>query len=131
MSFDSPAPGFVGPGVAEEAEEVKLGVADRTCTLFQLAQDLFEAHDRRSLYKPTLAEACTYQCVTQKPLRRVELLEGNPFALPGNEMPVKPLLVLERECCFGTLGRRQRADERLRCHAHHRGGIRTIAGRYL
>src|SRR6516225_232839 len=97
MSFHAPSPGTLSLWISEQAEVVKLGVANRTTPFLDIAQDVFQAHYRGGFCESLLIKVAAEQRVGKLPTGLVQVLEGNPLAGPWNIVPVKPLVVFELE----------------------------------
>src|SRR6516162_2578316 len=104
MTLDPPAPLSGFRRRAENRDEIPLGIADRAAAGFQLAEDVFQAHDRRRLLITAFAGAGPEQGQRRFPLRGRHFLEPQALAR-------RPLLaVLEREDGFGPLLGRQAVE---------------------
>src|SRR6185369_12652418 len=100
MTFDAPAPGIARLRIPKNAQKVELGIASRAFPLLHFTQNRIEAHDRRRSDQAWLSKTGAHQRISQQPLRRVELLERNSFAISRNVVPVEALLVFKTEGCF-------------------------------
>ena len=83
MPLDPPAPFPTVLGLAENRQEIQLGIAHRARPFLELAENLLEAHDRRGLQEARPAQARLDQGKRQRPLFRAQLLDRQPFAAAG------------------------------------------------
>src|SRR6478735_3718067 len=89
MALDAPAPWVVLPWFSEDSDKIFLRIAaDRI--VFDLGQDLFQAHDGGCLDQTFLAESTCQQGHCQRTLFRTEIAERNAAALHRNIVPVFP-----------------------------------------
>ena len=116
MSFHTPSPGFFS-GLTEDRHEIKLGISLRSLIL-QIMQNLLEAHDRGCLHVSALAETTAEESMRELALGRSHVSKRKPFSRPRDEMPIKPLIVLELKNRLGLLIGRERCQKIVRplCH---------------
>ena len=57
MAFPAPGPRFLCTQLAENADEIKFGIANRALTLLFVGQNLFQTHDRLGLKIAAMAQA--------------------------------------------------------------------------
>src|ERR1044072_9293749 len=116
MTFNAPAPGFIFLWRPKNREEIEFGIARRQerrvfQSRFNLAQYLFEIHDRSGFKIPLSTKDAAKQGVRRETLLAVHLLNGQPGSLmsilsdrgrqradgSGNVMPVEALIAGKRK----------------------------------
>ena len=125
MALDPPAPGGVGPGCAEEREEVELRIAVEPPAVFELPQHALELHHRRGRQVAALTEAGAEQVVRPHALLFGHVADGQPVAgehLGGDEVEPLPFVGRQLERRLGTLGRRQAVEKPVCGRGHVRRG---------
>ena len=124
MPFEPPAPGAGLGRCAEDAEVVFLRIAFlaalRAIASFEQVQHLFQAHHVECLVVTSSTQPALNQPVCGLERGTFKLLDRQAVSRTWNEVPVEPLLVIEREACLFLLLGGQRADERLRGGGHLR-----------
>src|SRR5438046_26100 len=118
MALEAPAPGAFRIRLAEERHEIEFRVAGRTLTLLEVAEDLLQAHDGRSLQIPAMTQSGAQQRVSEVLLLRRHFLKRQSLSLAWNEVPVETFVGLERVGGFGGLFRSQRRQEMARRGGH-------------
>src|SRR5436305_76394 len=120
MSFQAPAPGARGCRLAEDGEEIEVGVAHEAPLGLQLVQDVLQAHDLVGTDRSQWAVTGADQRLTELLLRWQQVAQGHTAAWHGREVPAEPLLVAEAEARRCALLGRECGEERLRRAAHER-----------
>lgn len=103
VAFPAPAPCAGIGGIAEEGEVVFFGVPFWGL-VFEIEEDPFLAHDGGRFGEALVAEDGVEHGVGEVVLFRAELVEGDAFAVEGDEVPVEAFVVGDFEDGFGFLG---------------------------
>jgi len=103
VAFPAPAPCAGIGGFAEEGEVVFFGVPFGGL-VFEIEEDPFLAHDGGRFGEALVAEDGIEHGVGEVVLFRAELVEGDAFAVEGDEVPVEAFVVGDFEDGFGLLG---------------------------
>ena len=125
VSLVPPGPGAGRRRLAEDHEEVELGVAD--VPSLALVEDLLELPDPLGLVVPLRAEARLHQRQGGRLLGVGHRLERHALAFARDEVPVEAVLAVEREHRRGALLRGQRLEKRVRRFGHP-GGLLGVVG---
>src|SRR6202011_2923096 len=128
MPLDAPAPRVPRRWRTEDREEVALGIAHETIASRWLrgldrGEDVLELHDLGRRHVAALAHAGLQQIVRALSLRLIHLLQSQAVPrkdLSRNEMPVCPLVPIEREHRLLPLLRRETLQKLRRRHLHRR-----------
>src|SRR5262249_42435143 len=115
MALNAPAPSPGRRRRAEDREEIPLGIAHHRVAApgivspmrgFERAQDVLEIHDRGRRQIATLAQPGLEQLARQLTLRLGHRFDGQALSrkyVGRNEVPVRPLVALNREGRLLTL----------------------------
>jgi len=128
VAFDAIAPGAVLRWGAEDGEEVLFGVAAAGGVLFELPENVFEAHDAGGLDVALLREAGAEERVGEGALFVAHLFERQALADLRDKVPVEPFVVFKGEDRLAALFGGQGGEKRRGGVGHDAGRLRTVSG---